>query len=813
MIVRDALRRLFAHPVQTATMALTLAVGIGAATAVFSVADQTILRAAPYAYASRLVDVLHFDPRSGGGGNTLTPATIAGWQRQPAVFERFEGYAPRQFDVTGGEEPERISGLIVSTGLFDMLGVQPRLGRSFRDEDGHPGADRVVIVSDTWWQRRLGASADVLGRRILLNGDAYTVIGVMPRFRLLRDDAAWIPIDVNASADQSASMSTFYGLGRLPPGLSVAAAQRLSESTADQLDRISPLPRGWHLRLTEKRVARVSATTRTVMFLLLGAVAFVLLISCANVANLFLSRAAARQRDVAIRSALGASRARLLCDTLVESLAIAAIGGAAGLWLSTWGVSVIVAAAPENFAFMTTTDIRVDGRVIVAAAIATLASGLLFGLIPAVRGSRPDLDRTLRACGAAGAQAIAHAALPGLLVVGEIAFSVVLLVGAALMVRSLTNLEAIDPGFDPKGLLAFHVDLPSDRYPTVESRVAFFANLERGLRDVRGITDMSVAWGVPPTLGGFSVATVEVEGADAGNRPAVLIPNNTVDSAYFRTLRMPFVEGRTFRDEDGAAAVVISQAFAEAYWPGQSAVGRRFRLGLRSSEWKTVVGVVANVETRSAGEARAPMQMYVPWATRTAPDPPAAANAARRPQRTYAARLVVVRGERPIELLPAIKARIWAIDRDQPIERIALVEDVYQRAFGRERFVLVLMSVFGGIAVVLAAAGIFAVLSQIVAQRTREIGIRIALGATPADVVRLVVGRGMLLALSGSALGIAGAAALTRLLRSVLFEVSPYDPASFIAVLAALGIVAFLACWLPARRAMGIDPAQTFRAE
>jgi predicted permease len=809
MELKLALRRLFARPAYTAVLVLIVGVGIGAATTVFSLVDQLLLRRAPFAYADRLVDVLDTSRRLGGGGSSLTPQKIVGWQAQPALFERFESYAPATFDVTGDGEPERIDGLRVSVGLFGMLGVEPRLGRSFMPGDGLPGGERIAIISEDLWRRRYGAQPDALGRAISLNEQDHTIVGVMPRrFKLLMGkEAVWVPVDLQASTGD-ATLTSFYGLGRLAPGVKAADSQRIADQLADRMNEVSPIKRSWDLNLREKSVARVDPTTRTALLVLLGAVGFVLFITCANVANLFLSAAPLRLREMAIRSALGSGRARLIRSVLLESVLVALAGGALGVLLANWGVQAVLAASPDRLASMTTTTVEIDARVVAIAVGLTLLTGIVVGLLPALRGSRGNLEMTLR--GSSPAARASYGRAPSLLVVFEVAFSVVLLIGAALMARTMANLESIEPGFKPDGLIGLHVDLPTDRYPDAVARGAFFDAVMERLRATAGILDVTVATGLPPSQGGFSFGPLEVEGS-AARPPRAIIPFNTVTDSYFRTLQIPLLSGRTFIRDDDATVAIVSRGFADRVFPGMDPVGRRYRIG--AGDWRTIVGVAANVEARAAGEERTDMIMYYPWvrkpvATATTAAPPPQAR-----RRAYDWRLLIVRAADPSAALPDIKRQIWAVDSHQAIDRVALVSDTYAAAFGRQRFVLRLMTVFSLIALGLTAAGIFGVLSQVVTRRTREIGIRMALGARPADVLGQILRGGLALAALGAAVGCAAAFGLTRVLRTLLFGVSPTDPVSFAAVAFLLVVVALVACWWPARAAMKVEPAVALRVD
>ncbi len=807
-MVRDlqlAIRRFRFRPAHTALLIMILGVGIGAATAVFSVVDQTLLRPPPFAHADRLVQVLDLYRSGGARSSTLTPEKIAGWQEQHSLFEAFEAYMSREVDLTGAEiEPERVRGLVVSSGLLRMLGVQPSFGRGFADDDGRPGAERIVLISEGLWQRRFGGHSDVLGTRIALSDEPHTIVGVMPRrFRLTGEgEEFWLPIDVR-SVGRDGRRYFFFGIGRLAAGVDSTSQQKLADTLAARMQAQTPLSDEpfWDIHLARQEIAYVAETTETALFVLLGAVGFVLLITCANTANLFLSQIGIRQHEMAVRAAIGAARVRLFREVLTESVVLAACGGAVGVLLAVWGVDAIVAAAPPNLTFNSTSPIELDTRILAVAAAMTVVTGVVFGLVPALRASRPDVEWILKS--ARGAGALPFSRFSAGLVVAEVAFSLILLVGAALMIRTFANLQAIEPGFEPGGLVAMEVSLPTDKYVGEGSRSAFFEAVRERLAAMPGVSDVAVAAGVFRG-GGTHYGTPEVEGGlPSASRAQATIPSNYVTPEYFRAMRIPLVAGRTFTEADGGDSIVISKGLAHRYWPNGDAVGRGLKL-FANGQWATVVGVAGDVEGRAGGIA-SPLYIYRRLA-------PPSGNSASLPRvRSYATRAIIVRTSEPAATVPAMRAAVWALDRNQPIGRVTRVEDLYAEAFAMERFVLQLMSVFGMIAVALTAAGIFGVLSQLVARKTREIGVRMALGARSADILRLILPRGAGLLIIGTALGLIGAAVLTRFLEALLFGVRPVDPVSFGIGTFLLMVITLIACWLPMKRAMRVDPAVALR--
>ena len=545
------------------------------------------------------------------------------------------------------------------------------------------------------------------------------------------------------------------------------------------------------------------------MLVLLGAVGCLLLIACANVANLLLARATVREREAALRAALGASRAQLIQQAIVENLPLSLLGGGLGILLANWAIDFMVPMLPATTLSFVAGLIEIDRRVLIFAAVVTIATALLCSLVPAIRGSRANVDSMLRGS-SVSIMGAAGGALPGLLVVAQVALSLILLVGGALMTRTFVKLHAIDPGFDPHGVAIFNVSVPQQAYPTPDTRTVFVSELRRSLLSNPHVTAVSFAGGIPGASG-FSFGIPEAEGSQSVSVQST-VGRTTVDAAYFGAMRIPLVAGRLFEDDDAVDAVIVNKGLADYYWPDGSAVGRRFRTA-SDDRWARIVGVVGDVYARLE-DSPLKLQMYdhvafqIPAAASRAP----AATVPGAPRRYYN-RSMIVRADDPATMAGEISARVRAVDKMAVVTNMRLADDVYADFFAPQRFALSLMSLFSLIALVLASAGVFAVLAQTVARRTREIGLRVALGAEPADVFRLIMKRGMVLTSAGLVIGLGGALALSRVLSSLLYDVRPDDVVSFAVVTIVVAAVAFAACWFPTRRALAVDAAVALRAE
>ena len=804
--LRSAVRRLSGQPASTTLTTLAMALAIGVAAAVFSIVDQLMLRPPPFLHADRLVDVWHLTGPNGSGGSALQPQKVLGWQEQPAVFERIECYAGAEFDLTGETRPERVSARVVSLGLFDMLGITPFLGRTFAADEGAPGSEKVVILGNAFWRTRFAGSPEALGARLVLNDEPYTIIGVLPRNTMLLtdDEPLWLPFNLRAWSS-APPMYGFHGVGRLAPGVSVYTAHQAADRIAAELGVEQPIRGSWYLGFDQKEVAAVPPQSRSALLVLLGAVILLLVIACVNTTSLALGQLLKRQRELELRAAIGASRWRLMRETVVETLLLAAAAGVTAVAVAYVTLGLLLAAAPENFAFRATRAIEIDLRVLAVLAVATAFAGLLTGLLPGLRSSRIDLSQSLRDGVRGSVRGLSFSRGIGALVVVEVALSMVLLVGAALMSRTLAAYYALEPGFDVERLVTTRLALPSHRYPTEQSRRDFFDALDARLRVQPGIESSAYAWGIPPRTG-FGVATPQPEGGSVGEE--VEYAASAVSPAYFETTGTRIMAGRGFVPDETGGVVVISEAFAKLLWPDGAAVGRRFRES-PGDVWVTVVGVAGNVETRLRPDRPAPY-MYMPYAI---PRQPAAAPPAAERTRTYSTRALIVRAADPAEVIGRVRDQVHAIDPHQPVEEFKLGSEIYAEPFAQQRFLLIVMSVLAFMAVLLVAMGIFGVLSQAVTRRRREIGIRVALGAGTARLIGMLVGRGVALAAIGAAFGTAASLAAARMLESLLFGVPPFDIVSFSVVVVLLLAVALIACWWPTRRALAVEPAEVLRSE
>lgn len=802
--IRFGARKLRKNPGFTVVAVLTLALGIGANTAIFSAVNSVLLRPLPYQNPDELVMVWETAPKLGFPRNNVAPANFIDWRDQNRVFAQIAAYGGNSVSLTGRGEPERIEGMRVSAGLFPLLGVTPLLGRVFTEEEDRPGARNVVVLSHGLWQRRFGGDPGAVGQSLTLNDTPHTVVGVMPaHFRFPgREQELWVPMAFEP--EEAAGRGDHYltVVARLKPGVPLRQAQAEMDAIATRLQEQYPQTN------TGQGVALVplheefAGNVRKPLLLLLGVVGFVLLIACANVTNLLLARAAARQKELTIRSALGASRLRLMRQLLTESLLLSALGGVAGTLLGVWAVGLLDSLVPDSLA--EAHGIAVDWRVLSFAIAVSLLTGVVFGLLPALQPSKSKLTEALKEGGRGGEGGESRGRLRGALVVAEIALSLVLLAGAGLMIRSFYRLANVDPGFHPGGTLTMRMELSGGKYGDPVKRRAFYDRLLQQAQSLPGVKSAGVITQLPLTTQGlhFSFSLEGQPPLPSGDLPQAAF--RVISQDYFRAMGIPLLRGRSFTPQDTAdaqAVVVINRTMAERFWPGQDALGRRFKIGSADSQnpWAVIVGVVGDVRQTSLYQELTP-EMYVTYL---------------QDRRFFAIpRDLVLRMDgNPLSMAPAVRGEIWKLDKDLPLFRVQTMEQVLSLATAGQRFNMLLLSIFAALSLTLATIGVYGVMSYATAQRTHEIGIRMALGARTRDVLRLVIGRGLLLILIGVAVGLAGAFGLTRLMSGLLFGVSATDPLTFTLITLLLTAVSLLACYLPARRATRVDPLVALRYE
>ena len=801
--VRHALRSLRQSPGFALAAALTLALGIGANTLLFSVISFVLLRPVPYPAPDRLVLITERQ-------TTLPEASVAypnflDWRAQAGqLFSHFAASRRDSFNLTGAGEPERLKSRMVSAAIFPALGVAPALGRIFGPEEDAPGAPRVVVLTWQLWQRRFGGDRGVLGRSLQLNGEAYEVIGVLPEaFRLFSGADVYVPIglwqDVYPDRGQHPGI---YVVGRLRPGVTIDQARRALDAVAERLEQQYPQTNTASRVKVEPMSYAVVGEARTPMLVLWGAVGFVLLIAGANVANLLLARASARQQEIAIRLAMGAGRARLVRQLLTESALLALAGGASGVLLAIWGMELVRPLVPATVP--RAGDLRIDGLALAFTLVLSLAAAALFGLVPALRASAIDLHSYLKEGRAMVGRA--RGRLRSGLVVAEVALALVLLIGAGLLLRSFARLTRVQPGFDPAHVLTMSMALPPSRYGTSTALVRFARELRERAAALPGVTAAAITGGLP--LGDApdtSVWPEERPTQGPGAREEAMLYSTT--PGYLEAMRIPLLAGRFFTEADGDEhpVCVIDDAFARKLFPGEDPLGKRLVDEERGAgKGPEIVGVVGHVQQFGLdGAGPVHLGMYVPYR----------AAAQRMPVFAGNVTLVVRAVGDPRALEPALHGALRSIDPEQPVFAVQSMEDAVSRSLGNRRFNLYLLGGFAALAVLLAVVGIYGVMSYSVSQRTREIGIRMALGAAHGRVVGLVVSQGLKLAALGVAIGISGALALSGVVRTLLYGVTATDPLTYGAIASALILVALGACWLPARRAARVDPVIALRAE
>ncbi|HEV8195374.1 MAG TPA: ABC transporter permease [Gemmatimonadales bacterium] len=797
--IRYALRSFRKSPGFTLTALLTVALGVGANTAIFSVVNGVLLRPLPLGDPARVVLVGHIYKSI----NLSTGVSGAGYKyyhEQNRVFEKAAGFTNWEANLANGSEPERLVGQQATAEYFAALGIGPVLGRGFTPDEEVPGADKVLVLSEGLWTRDFGRDPGILGKSLVVNGEAHQVVGVMPNgFQFGTDPIAiWKPLALTPQQlDPNCWGCEFMAMvARLKPGTTLDAAQKDLDRLAGQVRELQRTGRDsdWGL-YTKAATEQVVGSIRPALLVLMGAVGFVLLIACANLANLLLARATSRQREIAVRTAMGASRWRLARQLLTESVLLSVIGGTAGLAIAFGAVRALVASNPMHMPRMDA--VGLDGSVLVFTGGITLVLGILFGLAPAIQAARPALHGMLKE-GMRGSQR--GGGLRATLVVSEVALAIVLLVGAGLMMKSFRRWVSVDPGFNPERVLTFGVSLPNSKYPTAEQQVAFFDRLRHDLAALPGVVSVGGNVALPMSNNNWT-RSFRVEGYQPP--PKANGPwgdYRTVTPGYFAAMGIPVKHGREFDESDvakGRLVAVVDEVLANKYWPGQDPIGKRVGFGGDASPtWLEVVGVVGHVMQNTPKDDEH-TQLYQAFAQASF---------------TQLGLVLKTRGD-PLAMVPAVRKLVLSLDPQQPIFDVRAMEERLSGSSSQPRFLSLLLGLFAAVAATLAAVGIYGVMSYTVAQQTRELGIRMALGAETGSVLRLVLSRGLVLAGIGIALGVGGSLALGKVMATQLFQTKAADPVVFGAVSLGLVGVALLATLIPARRAMRVDPIVALRSE
>ena len=799
--IRYGVRSLLKHPAFTGIAVLTLALGIGANTAIFSVVNAVLLRPLPFPDADRLVMVWEDASFAGFPRNTPAPANYADWKAQNQVFAETAAFEERSFNLTGDGEPVKIESYAVTANFFPTLGVKPVLGRAILPDEDKPGGNKVVMISYSLWQQRYGGERSVIGRELLLNGEKYSVVGVIPPgFQFMQSYIRlWVPMALSPEALADRGSHYLNVVARLKPGISMSQAnadiqtiqQRIAHDHPDDAGRIS----AYVMPLRDQ----LAGDVRRPLLMLLVAVGFVLLIACTNIANLLLSRAASRRREIAVRSALGASRLHIVRQLLIESLLLATVGAAGGLLLASWSFAFLERLIPDGLAL--SAKLNLDLKVLGFSLLVALLTAVIFGLAPALAAAKVDLNEALKQGGGRSALHGGGNRLRSAMVVTEIALALVLLVGAGLLIQTVFKLREQYSGLQPENVLTLRTVLPRSKYPDQPQRSAFYNQVLARVQSLPGVVTAGYTTTVPlewkgGTSGfypeGRTIERARTEGLsyDANHRQ--------VSADYLKTMGIPLRQGRYLNDGDNEQTMpvaVINETMARQYWPGEDAVGKRFKLGDPDAKipWVTIVGVAGDVRQMGVDEP-VKAEMYLPYRQI-------------KEQRWFAPRDLAIRtaGD-PLRLVAAVRSEIHQVDPDQPIANIRTMDQVLGEETASRRLGMTLLTIFAGLALLLSSLGIYGVLAYFVVEHTQEIGVRLALGAQRRDILGLVLKKGMVLALVGVAIGLVGAFALTRLMKSLLYGVSTADPLTYAVITLLLIMVALCACYLPARRATEVDP-------
>lgn len=791
--IRYGIRALVKRPAFTGALVLILALGIGANTAMFSTINSILLRKLPFTDADRLVTVWQTNPQKGIDKATVSALTFGEWQTHNSVFEQMAIYAVDSHVLTNVGEPERIPSAQVSPNFFSVLGVQPTLGRAFAAEENQPGRSHVVMISHSLWQRKFNSDQTIVGRDLALTNTNYTVVGILPEdFKFIDEADLWSPLPTDDERLSCEACPFFTVIARLKKDQSPEQARAEMTVLAGRVEQDQKEPKGVNVTTVADHLV---AGVRRSLLILLATVAVVLLIACINVANLLLARTGERQKEFAVRAAIGATRLRLVRQLIIESVIVALLGGAVGLALARWCMAVVTALIPQGVLH---DRIVLDLKVLGFTFLLSLLTGIIFGLIPAIQASRVEFNELLKDSPRGSTSGVHHAYVRRLTIICEVALSLLLLVGAGLMIKSFLRLQGISPGFNPDNLLTARVFLNADEYPEAPQKAAFFQQALQQLETMPGVQSVGATTTLPLS-GGSMNFKFSVDGQ--AKAPAEKIPAQyrAISPDYFRTMGIPLLAGREFTstDESNApAVVVINDTIARRVFPDGDALGKHITITYGKPTSREIVGIVGDVKHLRLNEDAKP-EMYVPYS-----------------QNPWSFMTFVIRSEvPPDELVSVVRQRIWSVNKNQPIDKILPMDQILYESVAQPRLSAFLLGVFAALAFILSAVGIFGVMSYLVSQRTHEMGVRMALGATSADIFKLVVKQGMTNVLLGVAAGLILSFIATRILSGLLYGITATDPVTLIQASVLLVGTALLACLIPARQATRSDPLTALRAE
>jgi putative ABC transport system permease protein len=795
--VRYGVRMMIKTPVFTVVAVLTLAAGVGANTAIFSVVNAVLLKSLPYHNSQRFVLVSGADQSAGLG--TISPAEAQDFAAQLTTLEDFAAMQSQSINLTGGAQPERVRGAFVTANFFEVFNLSPTAGRTFARGEDQPGAERVVVVNEGFWRRRLNSDPELAGRKVILNGEPYSVVGVVPasfRHPMDAEVEVWTTVQRFPSYEARRDARFLFGIGHLKPGVTQTQAQVEADTIAARMAQVYPnesAGRGAKVELLEELMVR---NIRPIILALFAAVGCILLIACSNLANLTLARGTARQKEFALRSALGASRGRLVRQLLTETTLLALLGGGLGLLLARWGTDLLLSVNPN---VLPRGEVRLDAPVLLFTLGVSVLTGFLFGLAPAWQLSRLDLNTALKEGGRSVGEGAGALRARSVFVVVQMALALVLLVGGALFIKSFYKLLQVNPGFKTENLLTLEYRLPRNKYVEPSAQWETHRQVVEQLRAVPGVQSAALIRGLPLTgnSGTVRLALPDRETPPKGQEPQAQF--NTATPDYFATMGIPFVQGRLFGDGDRldtAPVFIINQTMARRFWPDQDPIGKQIKIVGDDTPPGTVVGVVGDAKHDWLSEEQRP-QIY---------------NSYSQSPGLFATVVVRTKVE-PMSLSQAVREAVWKVDKDQPVWKVRTVESLMAYNVADKRFLMLLMVVFAALALTITAIGLYGVINYTVGRRTHEFGIRMALGARVGDVLKLVISQGMRLALTGVVVGLIASFALTRFIRSLLYGVSATDALTFTSVSALLCGVALLACYIPARRATKVDPSIALRHE